>query len=98
MSIAQPWRHDGRVKSQIGRNPLTLGDVRPTQGKKLAVMKVSGGPQSFNAVNRMLILGRGMRLIASPNRPSVVKAFMEFENHDRMKPSAYYERGVGPTE
>jgi arsenical resistance protein ArsH len=74
--------------------PLTLGAVRPTQGKTLAVMQVCGGSQSFNAVNQMRILGRWMRMITIPNQSSVAKAFAEFDDHDRMKPSAYYDRVV----
>jgi len=82
------------MKSQIDWIPLTLGAVRPTQGKTLAVMQVAGGSQSFNAVNQMRILGRWMRLITIPNQSSVAKAFMEFDDQDRMKPSAYYDRVV----
>ena len=66
----------------------------PTQGKTLAVMEVSGGSQSFNAVNQMRILGRWMRMITIPNQSSVAKAFLEFEEDGRMKPSAYYDRVV----
>jgi arsenic resistance protein ArsH len=84
----------GVMKAQIDWIPLTLGAVRPTQGKTLAVMQVSGGSQSFNAVNQMRILGRWMRMITIPNQSSVAKAFMEFDDNDRMKPSAYYDRVV----
>ena len=82
------------MKAQIDWIPLALGAVRPTQGKTLAVMQVSGGSQSFNAVNQMRILGRWMRMITIPNQSSVAKAFMEFDDDDRMKPSAYYDRVV----
>jgi arsenic resistance protein ArsH len=71
-----------------------VGAVRPTQGKTLAVMEVSGGSQSFNAVNQMRILGRWMRMITIPNQSSVAKAFTEFDEAGRMKPSAYYDRVV----
>lgn len=81
-------------KSQIDWVPLALGGVRPTQGKTLAVMQVSGGSQSFNAVNQMRILGRWMRMVTIPNQSSVAKAFLEFEDNGRMKPSAYYNRIV----
>ena len=74
--------------------PLSLGAVRPTQGKTLAVMEVCGGSQSFNAVNQMRILGRWMRMLTIPNQSSVAKAFLEFEENGRMKPSAYYDRLV----
>lgn len=97
MVWCSPERHGamtGVMKSQIDWIPLTLGAVRPTQGKTLAVMQVSGGSQSFNAVNQMRVLGRWMRLITIPNQSSVAKAFMEFDDHDRMKPSAYYDRVV----
>jgi arsenic resistance protein ArsH len=82
------------MKSQIDWIPLSLGAVRPTQGKTLAVMEVSGGSQSFNAVNQMRILGRWMRMITIPNQSSVAKAFLEFDEAGRMKPSAYYDRVV----
>ena len=97
MVWCSPERHGamtGIMKAQIDWIPLTLGAVRPTQGKTLAVMQVSGGSQSFNAVNQMRILGRWMRMITIPNQSSVAKAFMEFDDDDRMKPSAYYDRVV----
>jgi arsenic resistance protein ArsH len=84
----------GIMKSQIDWIPLSVGAVRPTQGKTLAVMEVSGGSQSFNAVNQMRILGRWMRMLTIPNQSSVAKAFLEFEENGRMKPSAYYDRVV----
>jgi len=92
-----PERHGamtGIMKSQIDWIPLSLGSVRPTQGKTLAVMEVSGGSQSFNAVNQMRILGRWMRMITIPNQSSVAKAFQEFDAEGRMKPSSYYDRVV----
>ena len=73
---------------------MSEGAVRPTQGKTLAVMQVCGGSQSFNAVNQMRILGRWMRMITIPNQSSVAKAFTEFEEDGRMKPSAFYDRVV----
>jgi arsenic resistance protein ArsH len=92
-----PERHGamtGILKSQIDWVPLALGSVRPTQGKTLALMQVSGGSQSFNALNQMRILGRWMRMLTIPNQSSVAKAFMEFNEDGRMKPSAYYRRIV----
>lgn len=92
-----PERHgamSGVMKSQIDWIPLSTGAVRPTQGKTLAVMQVSGGSQSFNAVNQMRVLGRWMRMITIPNQSSVAKAFNEFDDDGRMKPSAYYDRVV----
>ena len=97
MVWTSPERHGamtGIMKAQIDWIPLNVGAVRPTQGKTLAVMEVSGGSQSFNAVNQMRILGRWMRMITIPNQSSVAKAFLEFDEHDRMKPSSYYERVV----
>jgi len=92
-----PERHgamSGVMKSMIDWIPLPGGAVRPTQGKTLAVMQVSGGSQSFNAVNQMRVLGRWMRMITIPNQSSVAKAFQEFDDDGRMKPSAYYDRVV----
>lgn len=92
-----PERHGamtGIMKAQIDWIPLSVGAVRPTQGKTLAVMEVSGGSQSFNAVNQLRILGRWMRMITIPNQSSVPKAFLEFDDAGRMKPSAYYDRVV----
>jgi arsenical resistance protein ArsH len=97
MVWTSPERHGamtGILKSQIDWLPLNSGAVRPTQGKTLAVMEVSGGSQSFNAVNQMRLLGRWMRMITIPNQSSVAKAFMEFDDAGRMKPSAYYDRVV----
>ncbi len=92
-----PERHGamtGIMKSQIDWIPLSLGSIRPTQGKTLAVMEVSGGSQSFNAVNQLRVLGRWMRMITIPNQSSVAKAFQEFDADGRMKPSSYYDRVV----
>ena len=92
-----PERHgamSGIMKAQIDWIPLTIGAVRPTQGKTLAVMQVSGGSQSFNAVNQLRVLGRWMRMITIPNQSSVAKAFEQFDEAGRMKPSSYYDRIV----
>ena len=97
MVWTSPERHGamtGIMKAQIDWLPLNVGAVRPTQGKTLAVMEVSGGSQSFNAVNQLRILGRWMRMITIPNQSSVAKAFLEFDEAGRMKPSSYYERVV----
>ncbi|MDQ7958521.1 MAG: arsenical resistance protein ArsH [Rhodocyclaceae bacterium] len=97
MVWCSPERHGamtGIMKSQIDWIPLSVGSVRPTQGKTLAVMEVSGGSQSFNAVNQLRVLGRWMRMLTIPNQSSVAKAFAEFEEDGRMKPSPYYERVV----
>jgi arsenical resistance protein ArsH len=94
---SSPERHGamtGVMKSQIDWLPLNSGAVRPTQGKTLAVMQVSGGSQSFNAVNQMRVLGRWMRMLTIPNQSSVAKVYQEFDEAGRMKPSAYYERVV----
>ena len=84
----------GLIKTQIDWIPLTLGAVRPTQGKTLAVMQVSGGSQSFNAVNSMRLLGRWMRMFTIPNQSSVAKAYQEFNENGTMKDSAYRDRVV----
>lgn len=92
-----PERHGSMsavFKAHIDWVPLSLGAVRPTQGKTLAVMQVCGGSQSFNTVNQLRVLGRWMRMFTIPNQSSVPKAFMEFDDQDRMKPSALYDRVV----
>lgn len=97
MVWCSPERHgsmSGIMKTQIDWIPLSIGAVRPTQSKTLAVMQVSGGSQSFNAVNQMRVLGRWMRCLTIPNQSSVAKAFLEFDDAGRMKPSAYYRRIV----
>ncbi len=97
MVWTSPERHGamtGILKSQIDWIPLNSGAVRPTQGKTLAVMQVSGGSQSFNAVNQLRVLGRWMRMLTIPNQSSVAKAFLEFDEAGRMKPSSYYDRVV----
>ena len=95
MVWTSPERHGGMtgiMKAQIDWIPLADGALRPTQGKTLAVMQVSGGSQSFNAVNQLRMLGRWMRMLTIPNQSSVAKAFLEFDEAGRMKPSAYYDR------
>lgn len=97
MVWCSPERHGamtGIMKTQIDWIPLAAGAIRPTQGKTLAVMQVCGGSQSFNAVNQMRVLGRWMRMLTIPNQSSVAKAFLEFDDNDRMKPSSYYDRVV----
>ncbi|MCF3972489.1 arsenical resistance protein ArsH [Paracoccus sp. EGI L200073] len=97
MVWSSPERHgamSGVMKAQIDWIPLSLGGVRPTQGKTLAVMQVCGGSQSFNTVNQLRILGRWMRLLTIPNQSSVARAWDEFDDQGRMKPSPYYNRIV----
>lgn len=84
----------GILKNQIDWIPLTLGVVRPTQGRTLAVMQVSGGSQSFNAVNTLRLLGRWMRMFTIPNQSSVAKAYQEFNEDGTMKDSDYRDRVI----
>ncbi|MEH2533618.1 arsenic resistance protein ArsH [Bradyrhizobium sp. AZCC 1588] len=96
-----PERHGqitGVMKAQIDHLPLDIGGMRPTQGRTLAVMQVCGGSQSFNAVNTLRLLGRWMRMFTIPNQSSVAKAFQEFDEAGRMRPSGYYERIVDVVE
>ncbi len=97
MVWSSPERHGamtGILKAQIDWIPLSLGGVRPTQGKTLALCQVCGGSQSFNALNQMRVLGRWMRMVTIPNQSSVAKAWDEFDEAGRMKPSPYYNRIV----
>ncbi|ARS26954.1 arsenical resistance protein ArsH [Sphingomonas sp. KC8] len=97
MVWCSPERHGqitGIMKAQIDHLPLEMKGMRPTQGRTLAVMQVSGGSQSFNAVNTLRLLGRWMRMFTIPNQSSVAMAWKEFDEADRMKPSSYYERIV----
>jgi arsenical resistance protein ArsH len=97
MVWCSPERHGamtGVMKAQIDWVPLALGGVRPTQGKTLALMQICGGSQSFNAVNQLRILGRWMRLLTLPNQSSTPKAFLEFDEAGRMRPSPFYDRMV----
>jgi arsenic resistance protein ArsH len=101
MVWSSPERHGAMsavMKAQIDWIPLSAGGVRPTQGKTLAVMQVSGGSQSFNTVNQLRILGRWMRMLTIPNQSSVPKAWAEFDETGRMKPSALYNRVVDVAE
>ncbi|WP_407353591.1 arsenical resistance protein ArsH [Luteimonas sp. R10] len=96
-----PERHgqiSGVMKAQIDHLPLSLGGIRPTQGRTLAVMQVSGGSQSFNSVNTLRLLGRWMRMFTIPNQSSVAQAFRQFDEAGRMLPSGYYERIVDVVE
>ena len=96
-----PERHGqitGIMKTQIDHLPLAFKGMRPTQGRALAVMQVSAGSQSFNSVNTLRILGRWMRMFTIPNQSSVAKAYEEFDEAGRMKPSSYYDRIVDVTE
>jgi arsenic resistance protein ArsH len=100
-SEAQVWcspeRHGqitGIMKTQIDHLPLAYKGLRPTQGRTLAVMQVSAGSQSFNSINTLRVLGRWMRMFTIPNQSSVAKAYQEFDDAGRMKPSSYYDRIV----
>jgi arsenical resistance protein ArsH len=84
----------GIMKTQIDWIPLSIGAIRPTQGRTLAVMQVSGGSQSFNAVNTLRILGRWMRMFTIPNQSSVAKAYEEFNEDGTMRDSAYRDRVI----
>ncbi|MCJ8314635.1 MAG: arsenical resistance protein ArsH [Saccharospirillaceae bacterium] len=97
MIWCSPERHGsmtGIMKAQIDWIPLAIQGVRPTQGKTLAVMQVCGGSQSFNTVNQLRVLGRWMRMLTIPNQSSVAKAWLEFDDKNRMKSSSYYDRIV----
>jgi arsenic resistance protein ArsH len=97
MVWSSPERHGamtGVMKTQIDWVPLSDGAVRPTQGKTLALMQVNGGSQSFNTVNQLRILGRWMRMLTIPNQSSTPKAWKEFDENGRMKPSGNYNRIV----
>ena len=101
MVWSSPERHgtmSAVMKAQIDWIPLSEGAVRPSQGKTLAVMQVCGGSQSFNAVNQMRILGRWMRMFTIPNQSSIAKAWQEFDENGRMKPSSWYDRIVDVAE
>jgi arsenic resistance protein ArsH len=96
-----PERHgqiSGIMKAQIDHLPLAIRGLRPTQGRTLTVMQVSAGSQSFNSVNSLRLLGRWMRMFTIPNQSSVAKAYQEFDEDGRMKPSSYYERIVDVVE
>lgn len=98
MVWSSPERHGAMtsiMKSQIDWLPLSLqGGIRPTQGKTLAVMQVSGGSQSFNTVNQMRILGRWMRMVTIPNQSSIPKAWLEFDSEGRLPEGPFYARLV----
>ena len=97
MVWSSPERHGamtGVMKTQIDWVPLSDGAMRPTQGKTLALMQVNGGSQSFNTVNQLRILGRWMRMLTIPNQSSTPKAWKEFDENGRMKPSGNYNRIV----
>ena len=97
MVWCSPERHgqiSGIMKMQIDHLPLQMRGMRPTQGRTLAVMQVSGGSQSFNAVNSLRLLGRWMRMFTIPNQSSVAMAYKEFDEDGRMRASSYYERIV----
>ncbi|HEY8359468.1 MAG TPA: hypothetical protein VIL30_18615 [Ramlibacter sp.] len=92
--VAPALDHKPRILMLYGSLRERSCAIRPTQGRTLAVMQVSGGSQSFNAVNQMRILGRWMRMVTIPNQSFVAKAFQEFDEAGRMKPSSYYDRVV----
>lgn len=81
-------------EGQVCCSPERHGAIRPMQGRTLALIQVSGGSQSFNALNQMRVLGRWMHMITIPNQSSVAKAGQEFDDAGRMKQSPFYDRVV----
>ena len=97
MVWSSPEQHGtmtGVMKLQIDWLPLNMGGVRHTQGKTLALMQVTGGSQSFNALNQMRVLGRWMRMLTIPNQSSIPRAFLEYEDGDRLPEGQFYSRVV----
>jgi hypothetical protein len=88
----------GVFKNQIDWIPLNSGSVRPTQGRTCCVSQVNGGSQSFNAVNALRLLARWMRMPCCTNQSSVAKAWKEFDDDGRMKPSSFRDRVVDVAE
>jgi arsenic resistance protein ArsH len=88
----------GCFKNQIDWIPLNTGSVRPTQGRTCCVAQVNGGSQSFNAINFLRLLARWMRMPCVTNQSSVAKAWQEFDENGRMKPSDYRDRVVDVAE
>jgi arsenic resistance protein ArsH len=74
--------------------PLATGAAQLTQGRTLALMQISGGTRSFNAVDQMRILGQRMGMIAIPSQYSVAEAYNAFDEEGHMKPSSSYDRVV----
>ncbi|KAL7337942.1 flavoprotein-like protein [Rhodotorula toruloides] len=81
-------------KNQIDWIPLSVGSVRPTQGRTVAVCQVNGGSQSFNVVNLLRVLGRWMRMFAIPNQSSIPMAWKQYTSSDRLLPSSNRDRLV----
>lgn len=92
-----PERHGtitGIIKAQINHLPLAYKGLRPTERSTHAVTQINAGSQSFNTVNTLCILGRWMQMFTIPNQSLVARAYNEFDEAGRMKPSAYYHRIV----
>jgi len=81
-------------KNQVDWMPLSIGAIRPTQGKTCAVMQVEAGSQSFNTVNNMRVLGRWMRMVVVPNQASIPRAYTEFDDQGLLKASSLKDRVV----
>lgn len=88
----------GIMKTMIDHIPLSSQAIRPTQGKVLAIAQVSGGSQSFNALNSMRILGRWMRMFTIPNQASLPKAYTQFTAEGRLTNSSNRSRLVDVVE
>jgi len=82
------------LKNQLDWIPLTIGDRRPAQGRALAVTQVTGGAQSFNAVNEMRQVGRWLRMFAIPSQSVVPHAHEHFHEDGTMRDSAHRDRVV----
>ncbi|MCL9782709.1 NAD(P)H-dependent oxidoreductase [Vibrio sp. S4M6] len=81
-------------KNLIDWLPLTVDAKRTSQGKVVALMQISGGSQSFNAVNQMRVLGRWMRTYTIPNQSSLPTAYKQFHEDGTLKDTSYRNRVI----
>ncbi|KAG2224978.1 hypothetical protein INT45_000099 [Circinella minor] len=103
VSPEQHGQISGVFKTQLDWIPLSYKDsdgneMKPTQGKTLAVAQVHGGAEGFNAVNSLRLLSRWMKMYTVSNQVCISKAWDEFDDQDRMKPSFHRNRMVDAAE
>ncbi|KAG7535898.1 hypothetical protein FFLO_03644 [Filobasidium floriforme] len=81
-------------KNQIDWIPLSVGSVRPTQGRTVGLCQINGGSQSFNTLSFLRNLGRWMRMFVIPNQSSLPLAWKCFTPAGRLLPSSNRDRLV----
>lgn len=82
----------GVLKNQLDWLPFELGGKSITRHKPVALLQVSGGSQSLNALNAMRLVARHLHMVAIPHQLSLAQAHLEFGEDGRLRAGKQRER------